>query len=401
MALALLGALATVACAQIDPNRPILLNGPDARTSSLPMAQETVQLAAEHGYNGVSLGIGMQRLSSPSSADMTPIRTVTKQAMQLGLKYICWRLDVDIPNNQAWADEYNGGDIWPIATRPPEATWSRIAQIWQAARDASAAEAAAAGKDPSTVLIFVLGNEPGIGGVGGPSLGPWSYSSFFYNLYQSTKDPAWFLIAFPQELLGQPEGYIEPGYWTMMRSIRSLLNLNARTYAVSLEGTESSLPRQVNSIVGPDAEWLYANTSGIGFNVFGTNARPLFDSISESYTRAALTPDLEAINYQQRVDKLFAIVRANPILATKGIAITEFNITTGRVPERADVYPYRQALLKQTMGMPGVDMSMMFSAYADDPAAAGVNLFNRAVVNGQVVITPVGSHAVGPAYLTP
>lgn len=392
-------ALASGAFAQIDPNRPILLTGPDARGSSLVQAREVVQLAAAHGYNGVSVGVGMSRISNPTTIDYSGVKAITKDAMAAGLKYVCFRLDIDIPNNQAWADEFNGGDVWPIATRPPEATWPKIAQIWQGVRDTAAAEVTAVGKDPSTALIFVLGNEPGIGGVGAPSLGPWSYSGFFYSLYQQTGDPTWFLVAFPQELLGQPEGYIDPGYWTMLRGVRSRVNFGAKNYCVSFEGFEGSLPGQINSVTGPDAQWLYVNTSGFGINIFGTNARPTNDSITGVFTRASLTPVQEATAFLARLDKLVAIIRANPILANSPMILTEFNISVGRIPILADPFQYRESLLKATMAYPGAEGAAMFSAYADDPTSASFQLFNRTIVNGSVVTQPVGSGPVGPAYI--
>lgn len=396
---AVLGVLAACASAQIDPNRPILLSGPDARGSSLVQAREVVQLAAAHGYNGVSVGVGMSRISNPTTIDLSGVRTVTKDAMLAGLKYVCFRLDIDIPNNQAWADEFNGGDAWPISTRPPEATWPKIAQIWQGVRDTAASEVTAAGKDPSTALIFIMGNEPGIGGVGAPSLGPWSYSGFFYSLYQQTGDPTWFLVAFPQELLGQPEGYIDPGYWTMMRAIRSQVNFNAKNYCVSFEGFEGSLPGQIGSVTGPDAAWLYANTSGFGLNAFGVNARPTNDSITGVFTRASLTPVQSNVAFLARLDKIFGIIRGNAILANTPAILTEFNISVGRIPLLADPFQYRESMLKGTMSYPGIDGAMMFSAYADDPTSASFQLFNRTVVNGSVVIQPAGSGPVGPAYL--
>jgi hypothetical protein len=392
-------AMCATALAQIDTTRPILLTGPDAQGSTMQEAQEVVQLAAQHGYNGVSLGIGTERLSDPNNIDLSGVQTITRAAMQAGLKYICWRLDVDVPNNQAWADAFNGGVIWPVATRPPSGAWSKIASIWQQARDISAAEMTADGVNPAKGLLFVMVDEPGIGGVGGPSLGPWSISGFYYNLFQATGDPTWFLVAFPSELLGSREGYIEPDFWTMLRGIRSLVTFGAKTYCVSFEGSETSLPNQVASVTGPDAEWVYANTYGYAINVFGLNTRKTFDSISFTFTRANLTPIQGASAWKTRMDKLLAMVRVNPILANERVVLTEFNLSTARMPDLADYFPYREELLKQAMAYPNLDAAMIFAAYATDPTTASMQLFNRVVTNGVVSITPVGSNAVGPAYL--
>lgn len=385
--------------AQVNTTRPILLTGPVAFGASLPQAQEVVQLAAQHGYNGVSLGIGIERMADPNNIDLSGVQAITHAAMQAGLKYICWRLDVDVPNNQLWADACNGGTIWPIATRPPSGAWSRIAAIWQQARDTSAAEMTANGVNPSRGLIFVLVDEPGIGGVGGPSLGPWSTSGFYYNLFLATGDPTWFTVAFPAELAGAPQGYIEPGFWTMLRGVRSLVKFGCKTYCLSFEGSEASLPNQVASVTGPDAQWVYANTYGFAINVFGPNSRRTFDSISFTFTRANLTPVQEAAAWKTRLDKLLAMVRVNPILANKRVVLTEFNVSTGRLPDLADYFPYREEILKQAMSYPNMDASMIFAAYSTDPATASMQLFNRVVTNGVVSITPVGSNAVGPAYL--
>jgi hypothetical protein len=388
-----------LAGAQVDLNKPILLTAPDAAGSSLPQAREVVQLAAQHGYNGISLGIGMARMTNPDNADLSGVRTVTRDAMQAGLKYVCWRLDVAVPNNQLWADEFNGGSIWPVGARPPQGAWEKIAAIWQSARDISAEEVTAAGKDPSKALIFVLGNEPGIGGVGGPSLGPWSYSGFYYNLFQATSDPTWFQMAFPADLTGAPEGYIEPGFWTMLRALTANVRFNAKTYCVSFEGAESSLAGQVSSVTGPDAAWLYANTDGYALNIFSTNARKLFDSVTGTVTRATLTPAQGALAFKARLDKLLAVVKSNPILANEKVVLTEFNASAGRIPDFADAFLYREEMLKQVMSHPGLDGSMIYSAYATDPTTASLQLFNRTLVNGSLTITPVGSYAVGPNNL--
>jgi hypothetical protein len=373
-----------------------LLTGPEAQGNTLPQAQEVVQLAVQNGYNGVSMGAGIERMSDPNNVDLSGIQAVSHAAMQAGLKYICWRLDFDVPNSQAWADEFNGGAIWPISSRPPASTWSRIAQIWQAIRDTSAQEVTSAGGDPNKVLIFVLGNEPGLGGVGSPSLGPWSYSGFFYALFQSTGDPTWFLVAFPSDFLGQPEGYIDPGYWTALRGIRSRVKFGGKTYCVSFEGSETSLPGQVASVTGPDAQWVFSNTYGFAINVFGTNARRLFDSTSSSVTRAPLSPVQEAAAFTARVDKLVAICRTNPILANEHFVITEFNISTGRMPDNVDFFPYREEMLKQVLAYGPIDAAMMFTAYPTDPSNSDFQLFTRTVVNGVVTIAPVGSNPVGP-----
>jgi len=392
-----LSAIAAASYAQIT--RPILLTGPDAQGSSLQQAQEVVQLAAQHGYNGISMGIGMDRMTNPSIIDVSGVQAVTHAAMVSGLKYICWRLDMNIPNNQAWGDAFNGGEIWPIGARPPASTWPRIAAIWQAVKDASAQQIIADGGDPNKVLIFVLGNEPGIGGVGSASLDAWSFSGFYYSLFQSTGDPQWFLIAFPEEFLGQPEGYIEPGYWTMLRAIRNAVKFGGKTYCVSFEGAEASLPGQIASVTGDDAAWVYANTYGFAINIFGTNARKQTDSITGTTSRAPLTPVQEAAAYATRVDKLLAICKANPILANERVLITEFNISSGRVPDFVDPFPYREEILKQGMNYPGIDGAMIFTAYASDLTTNGMQLFNRVVVNGAVTITPVGSNPVGPKYV--
>jgi hypothetical protein len=362
------------------------------------MAKEVVQLAAQHGYNGVSLGIGMQRFSNPANIDLSGVKQVTDLAMQLGLTYVCWRLDVDVPNNQAWANAYNGGVIWPVHTRPASGAWNRISEIWQAARDISAQSVTAVGKNPATALMFVLGNEPGLGGTGGPSLGPWNYSGFFYNLYLSTGDPTWFLVAFPGELLGQPEGYIEPGYWVMMRNIRGHVTFGAKSYAVSFEGGESSLPAQVASVTGPDAQALFANCNGYAINVFGPNARRSFDSITGTVTKAAASPTQAAAALKTRLDGLLVMTRANPILANERVVLTEFNISTGRIENFADAFPYREKMLKEMSINPELDATMIFTAFTTEQSTQSVQLFNRAVIAGVVNIIPVGSNAVGPAY---
>lgn len=379
--------------------RPVLLNGPEAQGSSLAMAKEVVQLAAQHGYNGVSLGVGMQRFDNPANIDMSGVKAVSDLAMQVGLKYICWRLDVDVPSNQAWADAYNGGVIWPIQSRPAPGAWKRISAIWQAVRDTSAQSVSAAGLDPGTALLFVMGNEPGIGGTGGASLGPWSFSGFYYNLFLATGDVTWFLIAFPSDLLGQPEGYIEPGYWTMMRNIRGPVKFGAKTYAVSFEGGESSLPQQMASTTGPDAQTLYANCTGYGMNVFGPNARKVFDSITGTVTRASQTPLQSGMSLKNRLDGLLVTTRNNPLLTNEHVIITEFNISSARLPDFADAFPFREELLKQMINYPNLDAVMIFTAYTTEQATQSVQLFNRTVVGGVVNITPIGSNAVGPAYL--
>ena len=388
---------ASISSAQFT--RPVLLNGPDAQGASLTMAEEVVKLAAQNGYNGVSFGIGMDRLNDPTNIDLSGVKAVTDLAMQQGLKYICWRLDVDVPNNQAWANAYNGGEIWPIQTRPPQPSWTRIAQIWQSARDISAQEITAAGGDPTVSLLFVVGNEPGIGGTGGPSLADWSYSGFFYNLFQATGDVNWFLMAFPSDFVGDPEGFIDAGYWTMLRNIRGHVKFNAKSYAVSFEGSEVSLPNQLASLTSTDAQALYANSSGYGINVFGPNARKSFDSVTNTVTKAAATPLQSGAALSTRLDGLLATTRANPVLANEHIVLTEFNISTGRIPDFADAFPYREELLKSMMNYPNLDAVMIFTAYTTIQSTQSVQLFNRTVVNGTVTITPVGSNPVGPAWL--
>jgi hypothetical protein len=390
--------IAAISTAQLSP-RPILLTGPEAQGASLQQAEEVIQLAAKHGYNGVAFGGGVGRVNDPTFVDVSGIQTATHLAMTSGLKYICWRLDVDIPNNQAWADAYNGGDTWQIQTRPVSSTWTRIAQIWQAIRNASAQQIVADGGDPNKVLIFVLGNEPGIGGTGSASLGPWGTSGFYYSLFQSTGDPTWFLVAFPPELEGQPEGYIEPGYWTMLRSVVSQTSLGGAIYCVSFEGSENSIAGQINSTTGPDAQWLFANTNGYALNIFGPNTRRQTDSVTGTVTKAPATPLQSAGNYTARVDKILTTIKGNPILTNEHLLITEFNLSSGRVPDNADLFPYREEMLKQVMVYPPIDGAMMFTAYSGDQTTSGVNLFTRTVVNGVVTITPIGSNAVGPAYI--
>jgi hypothetical protein len=385
--------------AQAQFTRPVLLTGPQAQGSSLQLAKEVVQLAAQHGYNGVSFGIGMERFTDPNNIDLSGVKVITDLAMQSGLKYICWRLDVDIPNNQAWADVYNGGVIWPVQSRPVAASWMKIAAIWQATRDISAQEVSAFGGDPSASLLFIVGNEPGLGGTGAPSLGPWSISGFYYSLFQSTGDPTWFLIAFSDSYLGQPEGYIDPGFWTMLRKIRGNVKFNAKSYAVSFEGADSSLPGQMASTVGADAQAVYANCNGYGINVFGPNARKSFDSITGTVTKAAATPLQAGIALKTRVDGVITTIKNNPILTNEHVILTEFNITTARIPDFTDAFPYREELLKQMMNDPNLDAIMIFTAYTTEQSTNSVQLFNRSVVNGVVTITPVGSQAVGPAYV--
>ena len=388
----------TFSFAHAQLTKPVLLTGPAAQGTTLQLAKEVVQLAAQHGYNGVALGVGMDRMTNPSNIDLSGVKVITDLALQLGLKYVCWRLDTDIPNNQAWADAYNGGTVWPVQTRPPSTTWKKIAAIWQAVRDTSAQEITAAGGNPNSTLLFVIGNEPGIGGTGGPSLGPWTTSGFYYNLFLATGDPTWFLIAFPSELEGQAEGYIEPGYWTMMRNIRGLVKFSATTYAVSFEGAESSLPGQMASCTGADAQALYSNCFGYALNAFAPNTRKNFDSITGTVTRAAQTPVQSAAALTARLNGLLTTTRSNPLLANEHVILTEFNISTGRLPDFADPFPYREELLKQMANDPDFDGVMIYTAYNTEQTTNSVQLFNRTVTNGVVTITPIGSNAVGPAY---
>ena len=394
--IALFSVVCAVANAQLT--KPVLLDGPEAQGPSLQLAKEVVQLAAQHGYNGVSLGIGIDRLTDPNNIDLSGVQQVSDLAMQVGLKYICWRLDVDVPNNQAWADAFNGGEIWPVATRPVDTAWPKIAQIWQATRDISAQSVTAAGLDPNTSLLFVIGNEPGIGGTGAPSLDKWTFSGFYYNLFLATGDPTWFLIAFPQEFLGDPEGYIDPGYWTMMRNIRGHVKFGGKVFGVSFEGSEASLPEQMATTVGDDAVGFYNNCYGYGINVFCPNARKSFDSVTLTVTRAPQTPVQAATSLANRLTGLLTTTKANPLITNKHVVLTEFNLSTGRIPDFTDSFPYREELLKQMSNYPNLDAVMIFTAYTTDVATNSVQLFNRAVVAGTVQITPVGSHAVGPAY---
>jgi len=69
------------------------------------------------------------------------------------------------------------------------------------------------------------------------------------------------------------------------------------------------------------------------------------------------------------------------------------------MPDLSDYFPYREEILKQAMAFPGIDGAMLFTAYSTDVTTSGFQLFNRAVVNGNVSITPIGSNAVGPAYI--
>lgn len=381
--------------------RPILLTGPEAEGRTLPVAYETVNLATVHGYNGVSLGAGISRFQNPSNINLSGVRDLTRAAMQAGLSYVCWRLEVDVPNNQTWANAYNGGVLWPITTRPPQGTWPKIAEIWQTVRNIAAEEVVAAGKDPGKVLLFVLTNEPGLGGTNSPSYDNWSYSGFYYSLYQQTGIVDYFLLALPAEFLGKPEGYIEPAFWKMLRGIRRLVQFQAKVYAVSFEGAESSLPGQIASTVGPDAEWVYANCNGFALNMFTPNLRPNFDSLTLAMTRPALTPLQSGNAFRSRLTRLLTDLRANPILANEKVVLTEMNAALNRIPEYADPFPYRMEVLREGINYPGLDAAMMFTGITFDPASSIFQLFERVRVDGQYEIRPIGSQAVGPAYLSP
>jgi hypothetical protein len=378
-----------------------LLTGPDAEGRTLPASFETVHLAQVHGYNGVSLGVGVNRFQNPNNIDLSGVRELTRAAMQAGLSYVCWRLEVDVPSNQSWASAYNGGALWPIATRPPQGTWPKIAEIWQNARNIAAEEVVAAGKDPGKVLMFVLTNEPGLGGTNAPSYDNWSYSGFYYSLYQQTGIVDYFLLALPAEFLGKPEGYIEPAFWKMLRGIRRLVQFQAKVYAVSFEGAETSLPAQIASTVGPDAEWVYANCNGFALNIFTPNLRPNYDSLTNAMTRPALTPAQTANAFRSRLTRILTDLRANPILTNEKVVLTEINAALNRIPEFADPFPYRMEVLREGINYPGLDGAMMFTGINFDPASSVFQLFERVRVDGQFVIRPIGSQAVGPAYLSP
>lgn len=384
LALGLFGLAPLGAC---QSARQIYLTAPDAEGKTLAPAIEVTRLAAQHGYNGVSLGIGIQRFDDPAHVDLSGVKAVTRAAMQAKLKYICWRLDLKIPATQAWANKYNGGRLWELPNRPPEGTWPRISQIWQAARDASAAECKKAGRDPSQVLSFVLTNEPGIGGLGGPSKGAWSVVGKQYSRYQKSHDKDDFLAVFPEWAWGKPEGAIEPGFWKMLRALRRPLKLNARTYAVSYEGAESSIAAQSSSTSGADAQWVLANSNGVALNMFSPEANPKHGE--------PLAPAQAALAFAQRLRSVLSVLRSNPLLAKERVLLTEFNISLPRIPQGGDPFLYRMHLLRTVMGYPGIDGGAMFTAYSRDPTSTSFPLFKR---EGSVY-EPIGSHAVGPAYL--
>lgn len=383
-----LGLLLLAPLAFCQTARQIYLTAPDAEGKTLDAAIEVTRLAAQHGYNGVSLGIGIQRFEDPSHVDLSGVKAVTQAAMRAKLKYLCWRLDLKIPITQAWADKYNGGRLWELPNRPPEGTWPRIAQIWQAVRDTSAAECKRAGRDPSQVLTFVLTNEPGIGGLGGPSKGAWSVVGKTYSKYQKSGDRADFLQVFPEWAWGKPEGYIEPGFWKMLRELRKGVKLGARTYAVSYEGAESSIAAQASSSSGTDARWVFANSDGYAFNIFSPEANPKHGD--------SLAPAQAALAFSVRLKRLLGTLKSNPVLSKERILLTEFNISLNRIPKGGDPFLYRMHLLRTVLGYPGIDGGAMFTAYSRDPTSTSFPLFTRSGSTYQ----PIGSHAVGPAYLS-
>jgi hypothetical protein len=185
----------------------------------------------------------------------------------------------------------------------------------------------------------------------------------------------------------------------MIRNIRGHVKFGANVYGVSFEGGESSLPQQMASTTGDDATAFYNNCRGYGINVFTPNARKSFDSVTLTVTRAAQTPLQAGTSLANRLTGLLTTTATNPLLVNKHVVLTEFNISSGRIPDFTDSFPYREEVLKQMINYPNLDAIMIFTAYSSEQATNGVQLFNRVVVNGTVQITPVGTHAVGPAYI--
>lgn len=395
LTLALVGVAASAQV--IDPNRPILLTGPDAYGSTLAESIDVAKLAAANGYNGISVGIGLRSMSDPNKISVSGVRTLTREALARGLKYICFRLDQVVPANQAWANKFNGGVIWNRLNRPPSGTWNTIAQMWQVARNVAADECVKAGKDPATSLIFVLTNEPGIGGAGGPCYDTWTTSRVYYNNFLKTGDQAQFLLAFPPELLGKPEGYIEPQFWAMLRYLRSRVSFKSKVFCVSFEG---ATPGQMPSTTGPDATWIYANCNGFGFTTFAPNAKAVYNSTTGALITPALTPAQCADGFRTRVNQTVAGLRTCPLLVNKQAIMTEYNLVLGRVPTGADSSVYRREVLRTGMSYPGLFGSAVHTAFSLSLLSpSGYEIFRRVFVNGVPTYPPYGSFAVGPNTL--
>ena len=153
--------------------------------------------------------------------------------------------------------------------------------------------------------------------------------------------------------------------------------------------------------MGPDAEWVYANCNGFALNIFTPNLRPNFDSLTGAMTRPALTPAQTANAFRSRLTRILTDLRSNPILANEKVVLSEINAAQTRIPEFADPFPYRMEVLREGLTYPGLDAAMMFTGINFDPASSPFQLFERVRVDGQFVIRPIGSQAVGPAYLSP
>ena len=349
-----------------------------------PEFDDAAALGRIIGYDGIAPDGGVNRFNEPAHI-LTPDNQINPEGFQahynatlhaflLGYKYVLWRLQPDVPNNQRWADRYTGGKVWPYRNFPGvyadgsinRNAWNAPVRVYQGIIDASRRAAIGAGKDPSTSVWFVLSNELCKGGVGNAKQNDGKLAPFYS---------------------GRPNGWAHPEQIKMVRKLRAGVTLGGSpTWFTSLEnaaGKDGDVEIAAWSDTNPvDARWLSDWTQGPAMNCYAADGDPVryAQKISSSINRIKSSGIFYRWNQNSR-----------PI-------ITEGGLFFERVQNEMDPAPERLAILKAGMTHPSIAGFGWFCLFAKT-GDYGQERCATATRIGPGVWSPIGSTFVGPKYL--
>lgn len=327
-----------------------------------------IQKAVTLGYEGVGFGIGTNAIQDPAKTDWSNFTTAVKLAASHKLR-LRLRLGQNVPRqtfsggvptgSSVWVSKYNAGKTWDRPYLIPAAVAKAVALlVWDKAWAIASSAYSLAGLDPLTYIECEGINEPGEGGVGGA--------------FKGDKKPTY---PGPEWNLQYPEGTILPATWTMLRTLLSNCHIPVSAMRpFTLEGAHGDVGKtEALSVAGPDAAWIVATYPKIFVNRYLPPCQDLY------YATTLWTSYWEA-------EMLY--IRANPKLATVGVAVMEAGAAVSKVPSGADVGLYRREVLKAArVACP----AGLFICQATNSQDTGFDLYKA---DG----TPIGSE-VGPVKL--
>ena len=281
----------------------LMLNVPAANGSKLTACLSGITLAAARGFYGVRCSAGMSNMPfSDLTIDVSGITSAVNAASDANLSKISFLLNLGVKRNQAIADAWNAGTLWPVPNLPWTGVTSSMRnricdEIIQLIVDTARAAAIAKGETPTTFLEFELLNEPGKDG------------------NQEPVDSDGTFTTYP----GLSNGQIHADYASMLDLVLTRVNFQSiPTISVTLEASGTTeATTEVNSISGATWTSVIGACTRIGFNRYA-------DTISPPYVEA----DVKSA-FSTKVQAQVTRMVANAVIGSKAKSIREFGINSG------------------------------------------------------------------------